>query len=138
METPLKYKRSRQRERILGVLKSTNSHPSADWLYHQLKKDMPRLSLGTVYRNLNTLIAQGFVQRLPIEDGIDRFEATIEPHYHLVCEQCGSVTDFSMPHPIGINVQAEKLSNFKIKRHRIDFYGLCSKCQQPSSKGGSS
>jgi Fur family peroxide stress response transcriptional regulator len=136
MITNSKYKRSRQRERILAILSSTRIHPSADWIYQKLKKEIPRLSLGTVYRNLNTLIELGLIQRLPLEDGTDRFEATIAPHYHLICEQCGSVADFTMPHPVDINQKTEKLSGFKVTRHRIDFFGLCSKCQQPSSKVG--
>ncbi|MBN1130140.1 MAG: transcriptional repressor [Chitinispirillaceae bacterium] len=119
------------------MLRSVDNHPGADWIYRRLKKEIPRLSLSTVYRNLATLIEQGVIQRLPLESGIDRFEATIAPHYHLVCERCGSITDFTMPHPVDINEQAEKLSRFKITRHRIDFFGICRKCQQPSTKGGS-
>jgi Fur family peroxide stress response transcriptional regulator len=130
MITPLKYKRSRQRERILWFLRATDSHPSADFIYSKLKKEIPRLSLGTVYRNLNTLIDQGLVQKFPLEDGTDRFEATIAPHYHLICERCGSVIDFVMPNPVDINQKTEKLSGFKVARHRIDFFGICLKCQK--------
>lgn len=136
MLTTLKYKRSRQREKILSLLRATKSHPSAEWIYRQLKKELPRLSLGTVYRNLNTLIEQKLIQKLPLEDGTDRFEATIAPHYHLICERCGSVLDFTMPHPIDINRNTEKLSGFKVTRHRIDFFGLCKKCQPPPSTKG--
>ncbi|MBN1127452.1 MAG: transcriptional repressor [Chitinispirillaceae bacterium] len=113
----------------MSYLRLTHSHPSADEIYRNLKQAIPHLSLGTVYRNLNTLIEQGLVQKLPLEDGIDRFEATIAQHYHLVCESCGTVKDFTMPHPVDINEQAEKLSRFTIKRHRIDFYGICEHCQ---------
>jgi Fur family peroxide stress response transcriptional regulator len=59
----------------------------------------------------------------------DRYEAKIGPHYHLVCEECGSVSDFEMPQYKTINKKAETMSNFKINSHRIDFFGICKKCQ---------
>ncbi|HUI92058.1 MAG TPA: transcriptional repressor [Chitinivibrionales bacterium] len=125
----MQYRRSQQRERILEILKGTKSHPTADWIYKKLKEEIPELSLGTVYRNLHILISQGHIQKLPFGSTFDRFEAKIAPHYHLVCEKCGAVIDFEMPEYSDINKKAERLSSFKISRHRIDFFGLCEKCQ---------
>ena len=125
----MEYRKSQQRERILEILKETKSHPTADWIYMRLKEEIPELSLGTVYRNLKVLMEQGLIQKLPFGSTFDRFEAKIAPHYHLVCEKCGVVEDFEMPQYSEINLQAEKMSAFKISRHRIDFFGLCEKCQ---------
>jgi Fur family transcriptional regulator, peroxide stress response regulator len=125
----MKYRRSQQRARILEILKETKSHPTADWVYKKLKEEIPDLSLGTVYRNLKVLAEQGHIQKLPFGSTFDRFEAKIAPHYHLVCEKCGLVEDFEMPQYSDINQKAEKMSSFQISRHRIDFFGLCKKCQ---------
>ena len=130
----MQYRRSQQRDRILEILKETRSHPTADWIYKKLKEEIPELSLGTVYRNLNVLIAQGHIQKLPFGSTFDRFEAKIAPHYHLVCEKCGTVIDFEMPEYTDINKKAETMSSFKISRHRIDFFGLCEKCQKKRKK----
>ena len=136
----MEYRKSQQRERILEILKETKSHPTADWVYMKLKEEIPELSLGTVYRNLKVLMEQGLIQKLPFGSTFDRFEAKIAPHYHLVCEKCGVVEDFEMPQYSEINLQAEKMSAFKISRHRIDSFGLCEKCQdkikQPTKRKG--
>ena len=129
----MKYKRSKQRDRILELLRETEVHPTADWLYQKLKDEMPSLSMGTVYRNLSILIEQNLVQRLPLGSTHDRFEAKKMPHYHLVCEECGSVQDFEMPVYSEINHQAQQMSSFNISSHRIDFFGLCEKCQKESN-----
>jgi Fur family peroxide stress response transcriptional regulator len=126
----MNLRNSRQRQRILEILKATDAHPTADWVYKKLKDEIPGLSLGTVYRNLNVLTDQGHIQKLPFGSTFDRFEAQLSPHYHLVCEQCGLIKNFTMPHPVDINKQAEKTSRFKIFRHRIDFFGVCEKCRK--------
>jgi Fur family peroxide stress response transcriptional regulator len=93
----VKYRRSRQRERILQLLRETDCHPSADWLYEKLKKEFPRLSLGTVYRNVHLLTQQGHLQKIHIGGVPDRFEANLTPHCHLICEKCGKIADVKMP-----------------------------------------
>ncbi|MBD3322338.1 MAG: transcriptional repressor [Chitinivibrionales bacterium] len=128
------YRKSRQRERILQLLRETRAHPTADWIYKKLKNEIPELSLGTVYRNLKVLIDQGKVRKLPFGSTFDRYEAGTEPHYHLVCEQCGAVTDFQMPQYKTIHKKAELMSSFKIHSHRIDFFGICEKCQTTLKK----
>ena len=125
----MQYRKSRQREQILRILRGMDSHPTADEIYTIVRKDIPKISLGTVYRNLNVLVEQGLVQRLPFDGVVDRFEATIRPHYHLICEKCGRVQDFDMPHPGDINKMAEAFCDYSITRHRIDFYGVCSDCR---------
>lgn len=126
----MQYRRSRQRERILELLRQTDIHPTADWIYAQLKYEFPDLSLGTVYRNLKILMEQGQIDKLPLGSTYDRFEARTAPHYHLVCEECGMVSDFEMPLYEEINQRAQNAGTFKVMRHRIDFFGVCEKCQK--------
>ena len=80
----MQHRKSRQRERILLLLRKTASHPTAEWVYMKLKKEIPDLSLGTVYRNLKVLMEQGQIQKLPAGSVFDRFEGNIAPHYHLI------------------------------------------------------
>ena len=122
-------RQSKQRNRILELLRSTDRHPTADWLYQQLKSEFPNLSLGTVYRNLGMLIEQGLVKKIHFGSTFDRFEANTQPHYHLICESCGKIVDLEMPIYYNLNDQAAKLTSFTIFHHIIEFFGLCEDCE---------
>ncbi len=125
----IKYKKSRQRQRILEILQSTDTHPTADWIYSILKAEIKNLSLGTVYRNLNILVDQGLAKKLEFGSTFDRFDAVVENHYHLICEKCGSVYDLDMDVDERIVKLAEEKTSFRIKNHRIEFFGICKNCQ---------
>jgi Fur family peroxide stress response transcriptional regulator len=127
---PLIYRQSKQRDRLLSLLRATDLHPTADWLYDKLKKEFPRLSLGTVYRNLGILIQQGLVKKLHYGSTFDRFEAKITPHCHLICERCGRISDFDMPAHADLNAEASALTSFSVAYHKIEFFGQCAKCQK--------
>ena len=129
-----KYKRSRQRERILDVLMSTGSHPTASWIYDKLKGEFPELSMGTVYRNLNILKEQGLIRKIDFGSTFDRYDANTAPHYHFICERCGSIIDLDMHIDKELNRRVERMTNLKTKRHRIEFYGLCDKCSSDLEK----
>ena len=125
-----RFRQSKQRQRMLELLRASDNHPTADWLYEHLKKEFPQLSLGTVYRNLAILTEQGLVQKIDFGSTFDRFEARVTPHYHLICEQCRSIEDFDMPIYTEFNDQANAVTDFTIQRHRIEFFGLCQKCNK--------
>jgi Fur family peroxide stress response transcriptional regulator len=124
------FKRSRQRDRILDILKETEIHPTASWVYDRLKKEFQDLSLGTVYRNLNILIEQGLIRKIDFGSTFDRYDANISPHYHFICERCGSISDLEMPIFKDLNNKVEITTKFKPTRHRIEFYGLCGRCER--------
>ena len=123
-----KYKQSKQRERIYAILNKTGEHPNAIWIYDQLKSEFPDLSMGTVYRNLNILIEQGLIHKIDFGSTFDRYDANTEPHYHFICERCGSITDLPMPIDNELNEKLERKTGFKARKHRIEFYGLCDEC----------
>ena len=123
-----KYKRSKHRDRILELLRSTDTHPTASWIYDELKKEIPGLSLGTVYRNLKVLTDQGLIKEFNFGSTFDRYDADIKPHHHFRCESCGSFVDLEAPVNEDLNREVEKTTGFKVNRHRIEFYGLCGKC----------
>lgn len=122
----LKY--SRQREAVLAYLQSTKLHPTADTVYRNIRKQFPRISLGTVYRNLNLLADSGRILRLDCGDGAERFDATTEPHHHFVCRSCGRVLDMPMRGPDDLDSEAGRDFPGEIEGHRIYFYGICGEC----------
>lgn len=125
-----KLRQSKHRDHILELLRSTDTHPTADWVYEQIKKDFPRLSLGTVYRNLTVLIDMGLVKKIHYGSTYDRFEANTEPHYHLICESCGKIFDFDMPVTNDLNAQANQLTGFTVRYHKLEFFGVCGNCKR--------
>ena len=124
-----RYKRSRQRDRILSALKGTKSHPTAAWVYDQLKPQFPDLSLGTVYRNLNILHAQGLIQVLQSGSTFDRFDADTSAHYHFICQTCGKVEDVLIPVHRELDVKAAETIGRTVTGHRLDFFGYCPGCE---------
>ena len=84
--------------------------------------------MGTVYRNLNILIEQGLINKIEFGSTFDRYDANIEPHYHFICERCGSIKDLPMPIDNELNEKLERETGLKAKKHRIEYYGLCDKC----------
>ncbi|MDR2888891.1 MAG: transcriptional repressor [Lachnospiraceae bacterium] len=89
----LKY--SRQRETIKEFLLSREDHPTADIVYLNVRRSYPRISLGTVYRNLNLLAAIGDISRICIGDSVDRYEANTAAHCHFICQTCGQIFDLN-------------------------------------------
>ncbi len=124
----LKY--SRQREAILSYLRSTTSHPTAENVYFKIREEFPKLSLGTVYRNLNLLAENGVILRLSCGDGVERFDAITEPHNHFICRSCGVVLDLKVECMETIDKEVEKHFSGKIEGHEVYFYGTCNQCLQ--------
>ena len=84
--------------------------------------------MGTVYRNLNILIEQGLTRKIDFGSTFDRFDANVSPHYHFICERCASITDLELPIDTSLNERVNSTTEFRVRRHRIEFYGVCSRC----------
>lgn len=125
---PSRRKKSRQRERILELIQASSGHPTAQAIHEALKGEMPSLSMGTVYRNIRVLLEQGLIASRNFGDGVEHFDPITRIHYHFICERCGSVSDFTMPHQESITKKARKISGTTITGHTIQFYGICKKC----------
>ncbi len=123
-------RKTKQRQRILEVLRDTNTHPTADWIYSQVKSEFPKLSLGTVYRNLRLLKEQGEILELDFGSTFSRFDGVCEDHYHFVCRQCGAVFDVNMPVDDNLNKKAARTTHFNVECHRLVFYGTCKECRK--------
>ena len=84
---------SKQREAIITVLRSTDTHPTANWIYKKVREVLPNISLGTVYRNLASLTDSGDILNINVGDGFEHFDGNATPHLHLHCKECNSITD---------------------------------------------
>ena len=127
MERAIRY--SRKREAILTQIQGTSCHPSAEWVYKQLRPLHPDLSLGTVYRNLAFFRERGLVRSVGVVQGQERFDAITTPHSHFVCNCCGTVLDLPDVRPErGLEQTVSTQYGFAVERCELTFYGLCPNC----------
>ena len=127
MQRAVRY--SKKREAILEAIRGTSCHPSAEWVYRQLKPRHPDLSLGTVYRNLAFFREQGLVRSVGTVQGQERFDAIVAPHSHFVCSCCGCVQDLpglQLGEELDRSVSMQY--GLAVERHELTFYGLCPSC----------
>ena len=125
---------SRQRASIIEYLRSTKEHPSAETVYDHLRREYPRISLGTVYRNLSLLASRGEINRFPSIDGVDHYDADTTLHYHFVCRCCGRIADLPM-NPLGdLDRLAGIGTDAQIEGHSVTFYGQCGECQRSAKR----
>jgi Fe2+ or Zn2+ uptake regulation protein len=111
-------------------LKNTKSHPTADWVYHKARKEIPNISLGTVYRNLHRLSEEGKIRKLTFGSSFDRYDADTLFHYHFICRKCGKIYDLPSNGGKKLCKQVEKKTGFEVEGVRIDFFGICRRCRQ--------
>ena len=123
-----KRRMTRQRRKILKVLKEAECHPTADWIYEQVKKEIPNISLGTVYRNLNVLQEMGKIMELNYGSDYSRFDGNPKNHYHFNCVECGKVMDVDMEVEEELNKRVAELIGGEVDYHRTEFFGKCSEC----------
>src|SRR6056297_2080891 len=91
-----KTRMTKQRKTILEVLKNTDSHPTADWIYEKVKQEIPNISLGTVYRNLNLLADKDKITVINYANDQSHYDGNTKIHYHFRCNQCGNVFDLEV------------------------------------------
>ena len=124
-------KHFRKRDAILNCVRQTCVHPSADWVFAQLKPEIPDLSLGTVYRNLALFKEQGLIASLGTVNGVERFDGNTAPHVHFICTGCGRVDDLhSLPVPEELKHTAASSCGGNITGCQLTFTGICAECAQ--------
>lgn len=122
----MKY--SKQRELIFNTVLWSNDHPTAEMVYNVVRKEIPNISLGTVYRNLNQLVEHNMLKKVFMPGESDRFDKTLEHHNHVYCEQCHQVFDIPVSNLAKINQAIEHEIGFRILSHDIIFKGVCKDC----------
>jgi Fur family ferric uptake transcriptional regulator len=120
---------TRQRQVILEELRQVNTHPSADEIYEMVRKRLPRISLGTVYRNLEILSESGEIQKVELGSCLKRFDGFAHPHYHIRCVRCDRLVDAPAPYDLDLDGRLQPETDFNILGHKLEFFGICPDCQ---------
>jgi Fe2+ or Zn2+ uptake regulation protein len=116
-----------QRQRIFEALHGNREHPTAEAVWHDVRRDMPSVSLKTVYQTLNELADLGEIQALDLGTGASRFDPNLDPHHHLVCDGCGQVHDLYADFT-EVRVPKGAAHGFEISGTEIVFRGRCRRC----------
>lgn len=125
-----RYRLTKQRLAVLKALQGTKSHPDANWIYEKVRKEIPHVSLGTIYRTLSILKEAGLLLELNYGSSQSRYNGHTESHYHLVCTNCGRIDDLELPLGNELERRAKGATDFAVTGHRLEFYGLCPSCRR--------
>lgn len=119
---------TKQRQAVLDVLRATDCHPDAYWVYEQVRRRIPNISLGTVYRSLGILCELNLVRELAYGDRHSRYDGNTSRHGHITCVRCRRIADVSVPLNGDLSQSAEAESGFTVESVRIEFEGICPEC----------
>ena len=121
---------TRQRRVILDELRKVTSHPTADKIYNMVRRRLPGISLGTVYRNLEILSESGMIQKLDSSGSARRYDGNVKMHYHVRCVRCGRVDDLPLGTLPVLENAIRKGCGYEVLGYRLEFIGLCPKCRK--------
>lgn len=119
---------TRQRKTILNMLKRRKDHPTASELYLEVREEIPQVSLGTIYRNLNVLRDLGEVQEININNKFKRYDGNPQQHYHFYCLECSRVYDLKGFYQEELDRIFSEKNPHQIMGHNADFFGTCAHC----------
>lgn len=127
-------RQSKKRDAMLSLLRQTTCHPSADWVYRQMRAEYPDLSLGTVYRNLNQLCEHGLIRRVGAVNGQERYDGVLAPHSHFICKRCGAILDLPVQSPGESYLDAVAVQyGFQAEACEFIVRGRCGRCVSEQS-----
>jgi Fur family ferric uptake transcriptional regulator len=118
---------TRQRVAILEALRSTTHHPDAQWVHAQVRRSIPRISLGTIYRNLDFLRRRGVILQIATKDQPARFDANVRMHGHIACTECDRIDDVPLPRAV-TELRDLGPAGFRAVEVKLDFEGVCPDC----------
>lgn len=124
-----------QRQLILDVLQRSGGHLTADEVYERVRRKMPRISLGTVYRNLDFLADSGMLSRLDVSGRQKKFEYRTDEHEHVLCISCGRIDNLDLGQKKRDYSSHGMIDGYTITGYRIEFLGQCPACQKKQNKG---
>ncbi len=126
-------RKTKQREIILNELCKVTSHPTADELYLMVRDKLPRVSLGTIYRNLEIMAEEGIIRKIETRGKLKRFDGNTDKHLHIRCEKCDKIEDIFLDDYSELENFLKKVmrnkKNFKFSDFELEIVGLCSDCQ---------
>ncbi len=124
---------TKQRKAVLDVIQNARNHPDAAWVYQEVRKVVPSISLGTVYRTLDALVEEGRIIQLARAGEATRYDANPTPHHHLICDRCGEIVDVEIEFPDMLAKASEAYPELRFHGVSIEFHGLCAKCRDALS-----
>jgi Fur family ferric uptake transcriptional regulator len=126
---------TRQRQVILEELRNTDIHPTAAELHGLVQIRLPKISLGTVYRNLELLVKNGMARKLDSGSAQARYDGDIHDHYHIRCVDCGRLDDIPVEATKTDPGRVTRMKGYKIVGYRLEFAGICKHCQGRQRRG---
>ena len=124
----MKSRRTRQLEAVHSALREVGDHPTAAQLHARVRARLPRVSLGTVYRNLEKLLASGDALQVRLGDEPTRYDSMVSPHDHFVCDKCGGITDLDGETPARVDTKPLRSAGYAVRTHSLALFGLCRPC----------
>lgn len=122
---------TKQRKLISDIIKSSKEHMTAEEIYMKAKKIMPYIAIGTVYRNLGLMAEAGEIRRITMLNAPDRFDRSVHPHEHAICQNCGELYDVSISN---LKEQLEKQTGIEILGYALSLKYICDKCKKGEVK----
>ncbi len=120
------FRMTSQRQAILDAVRQLRHHPTAKEVFREVRKELPAVSFGTVYRNLDFLVKNSMIKELTFGDGAAKFDGMLHDHHHFVCDRCGAIINLEIP---GLTTLAEGIKKKnRLTGYRLDFYGICDHC----------
>jgi Fur family transcriptional regulator, ferric uptake regulator len=121
---------TKQRQAVLEVVKASSEHPDAAHVFDEVRRIVPSISLGTVYRSLDALVQEGHLIQVQQPGMATRYDARLEDHAHFICATCGEVSDVMTELPDLVGIVASSLPGFELREAKVAFHGICERCKR--------
>lgn len=128
MRRAARKRTTRQLEQVFAVLQGDHSHPFAHQIYQRVHRKLPRISLATVYRNLHSLVEEGKIRTLLLDEQGARFDPETSRHDHFVCERCGRVVDLFLRRERQLDLNSLAKQGYVVTTHSLTVHGTCQVC----------
>ena len=128
LDSGQKHRMTNQRQVIIEEVQKVDTHPTADEVYGMVRRRLPRISLGTVYRNLEILSTSGLIQKIGPPSNQMQFDGKTDNHYHIRCINCGRVEDAPIETVDKLENTIREISDYSIVGHKLEFIGICPDC----------
>jgi Fur family peroxide stress response transcriptional regulator len=122
-----------QRQVIYEAILASRDHPTPEAVYAEVRKRIPAISLGTVYKNIKTFLDAGLLRELSLHHGSLRLDANLETHHHLVCRVCRSIMDLADDQVEPARIRGKLPRGFRVQRQSVEIIGVCASCAQKQS-----
>src|SRR5215470_6077699 len=128
MRRAVRKRTTRQLEQVFKALQGDHTHPFAREIYWRVHKTLPRVSLATVYRNLHSLVEEGKIRTLFLDEQGARFDPETSQHDHFVCERCGRVVDLFLRRAREVDLSSLAKQGYVVRTHDVTVHGSCQVC----------